>query len=95
MDNILPAPPLLPPLLLLSEAGDENELTAEQAEFAAQQAEAAKKERILAAALAEGDAELARIDALGSEDVGDLGSEELAALEAELAELEALDAEGQ
>jgi len=93
--NILHAPPLLRPLLLLSEAGDENELTAEQAEFAAKQAEAAKKERILAAALAEGDAELARIDALGSEDVGDLGSEELAALEAELAELEALDAEGQ
>eukprot|EP00775_Hariotina_reticulata_P010063 gene10063-10218_t len=68
-----------------------------EAEIAAMEAEekrlAAKKERALAAALAQGDAEMARIDALGSEDFGDLGSEELAALEAELAELENLDAD--
>lgn len=64
------------------------ELSAEEAALAMQQADAARKEKMIAAALAEGDAELAKIDAIGSIDLEELDPDELAALEAELAELE-------
>lgn len=69
------------------------ELSAEEAALAMQQADAARKEKMIAAALAEGDAELAKIDALGSVDLDALDPDELAALEAELAELEGGDAD--
>jgi hypothetical protein len=65
------------------------ELSAEQAELAAKQAEAAVKEKIIADALKQGDAEMAAIDAMNEEDLlANLDADELAALEAELAELE-------
>jgi hypothetical protein len=68
---------------------DGAELSAEQAELAAKQAEAAAKEKIIADALKQGDAEMAAIDAMGEEDLlANLDADELAALEAELAELE-------
>lgn len=64
------------------------ELSAEEAALAMQQADAARREKQIAAALDEGDAELAKIDALDSADLENLSADELAALEAELAELE-------
>lgn len=67
------------------------ELSAEEAALATQQADAARKEKIIAATLAEGDAELAKIDALDSVELDNLDPDELAALEAELAELEGED----
>lgn len=63
-------------------------MSAEEAALALQQADAARKEKMIAAALAEGDAELAKIDALESAELDNLDPDELAALEAELAELE-------
>ncbi|WIA14037.1 hypothetical protein OEZ86_012557 [Tetradesmus obliquus] len=69
--------------------GEDAELSAEAAELAAKQAEAAAKEKIIADALKQGDAEMAAIDAMGEEDLlANLDADELAALEAELAELE-------
>lgn len=88
---------VLPPLLLLPPPPSchhtDSELSAGQAELAAKQAEASRRERVIADALAQGDADMAAIDALGEEDLAGLDAAELAALEAELAELEGLDGE--
>jgi hypothetical protein len=65
------------------------ELSAEQAEMAAKQAEAAAKEKMIADALNREDAEMAAIDAMNEEELlANLDADELAAFEAELAELE-------
>lgn len=89
-----------PPRALLQPAGacplpaaasEAAALAAEEAALAAKAADASRKEKALAAALEDGDAEMARIEAMGEADLQNLSANELAELEAELAELEGLD----